>query len=89
MTITSNLFIEAASPGRKPGLLAQLIGSHAVDGLVALLAAALALVPLTPRLWLGADTPKATSTPSAGAEPVITDSPPPAYVLRLERDPFR
>lgn len=89
MTITSIVFIAAAPPGRDSDLLAQGRIRCASYGLACFLAATLVVAPMAAGLLAGGNIPRQTQTPGAGARPVITDNPPPAYVLRLERDPFR
>jgi hypothetical protein len=89
VTITSIVFIAAAQPGRDLDLLAQGGTRRASYGLAWFLAAALVVAPLAAALLADENIPRQTQTSPEGAQPVLTDSPPPAYVLRLERDPFR
>lgn len=89
MTITSILFIPAGQPGRTPNFFALGSVRQASYGIACFLAATLVGAPLAAGALAGEDALKATPTPDAGVQSIVTDSPPPAYVLRLERDPFR
>ena len=88
MTITSILFIPAAEPERTPNFALGGV-RQASYGVACFLAATLVGAPLAAGVLAGEDILTATPTPAARGQSVVTDRPPPAYVLRLERDPFR
>ena len=89
MTTTWNMFLTTARPEANPDLLAQGSARRAAYGVAVCLAAAMVLAALVANPSAGGSTPRGYAHHVAVAPSAITDSPPPAYVLRLELDRFR
>lgn len=85
MTTTTNTCLAPALSGQAPGLTAPASVTRACYGVAkCLLASAIAV-----GLLAGEDTTTKHAQPVAVTPPLATDPPAPAFVLRLERDPFR
>lgn len=84
MTPTATRSLAAALHGQDL-LLTRGIVTRASHGVAWCLVASLLLIGLL----AGGNSPTGHTHPVAVTRPVITDPPAPAYVLRLERDPFR
>ena len=84
MTTAWLRFLAATHPGQDPGPLSQGGNPRATYGVAGCLIASL----LAAGLLAGGNATR-HSDPVGVAPGVITDPPAPAYVLQLERDPFR
>jgi hypothetical protein len=85
MTSPARRSLAAALSGHHPDLLRQRNVTRASHGVALCLVAAMLAAGLLAR----ANTTTGPTHSAAVARGIVTDPPVPAYVMRLERDPFR